>query len=475
MKLHTKLLLLAAGAFLVLFKLNVQPVNQWDESRLAFNALEMWHNGFSVVTTYGEEPDHWNTKPPLMIWLQTAAMHLTGPNEWGLRLPAALATLFTAWFLYGFLRKIRVPDPWPLLAAAVFLLTPGIMRYHVARTGDYDALLILWITLGSFTYFRALETNRQRLLLRVFLFFALAVWTKGIAGLLYGPALLLFALISGKLLWLLKNRYTWYGAGILLLMIAFIYGWREIADPGYIQAMLHEEVTGRYSEVVAGYGGGPFYYLETFMDYRQYSYWMLFFLPGVFLILRNPNTRTLGLFQLLLVFTTLGILSVSSTKFNWYNAILYAPMAVVTAYPLFLIYQSIGQRVARLAIPATALLLLYPLAVVIEVNYLKIRAFEDHPVGAFLKKQAGEGTLNGLFVVKEEPWKRDWAHFHFYLKRGEYLGQDCGLVRPEELKPGTTVLIERPDLEQFDWTSFELVEKETYPNFSLYFIQTARP
>jgi len=37
----------------------------------------------------------WNTKPPLMIWCQVISMKLLGINEWAIRLPSALAALFT--------------------------------------------------------------------------------------------------------------------------------------------------------------------------------------------------------------------------------------------------------------------------------------------------------------------------------------------------------------------------------------------
>ncbi|HQA87386.1 MAG TPA: 4-amino-4-deoxy-L-arabinose transferase, partial [Bacteroidales bacterium] len=69
-------------------KLDKIPVQLWDESRLAINALEMFENGNLLVTYYKGEPDFWNTKPPLMIWFQSLNFHLFGVNEFSLRLPS---------------------------------------------------------------------------------------------------------------------------------------------------------------------------------------------------------------------------------------------------------------------------------------------------------------------------------------------------------------------------------------------------
>ena len=89
-------LTLAVVAFAALFlgwNIAFRPIVLWDELRLAVNALEMTIRGFGLVTTYGFRPDLWNTKPPLLIWLQAGAMDVFGPDEWALRLPSLVAAL----------------------------------------------------------------------------------------------------------------------------------------------------------------------------------------------------------------------------------------------------------------------------------------------------------------------------------------------------------------------------------------------
>src|SRR3954466_10061413 len=50
--------------FSILFmtiNLGSAPIQLWDESRLAVNAMEMYLTGLSPITTYDFLPDHWNT------------------------------------------------------------------------------------------------------------------------------------------------------------------------------------------------------------------------------------------------------------------------------------------------------------------------------------------------------------------------------------------------------------------------------
>jgi len=61
--------------------LDGHPVYLSDESRQAFNSFEMFLNGNWLVTTFENKPDLWNTKPPLLIWLQVLFYHLVGTNE----------------------------------------------------------------------------------------------------------------------------------------------------------------------------------------------------------------------------------------------------------------------------------------------------------------------------------------------------------------------------------------------------------
>ncbi len=55
----------------------------------------MLNNGNFIVTYFEDKPDMWNTKPPLLIWIQVLFMKFVGVNELAVRLPSAIAAFFT--------------------------------------------------------------------------------------------------------------------------------------------------------------------------------------------------------------------------------------------------------------------------------------------------------------------------------------------------------------------------------------------
>src|ERR1700730_8648375 len=67
---------LLLGFSLLMLRYDQLPLQLWDESRNANNALEIARYGHWLVPTYKRGPDHWNTKPPLLIWQMAALIAL---------------------------------------------------------------------------------------------------------------------------------------------------------------------------------------------------------------------------------------------------------------------------------------------------------------------------------------------------------------------------------------------------------------
>nr|MBP7850947.1 glycosyltransferase family 39 protein [Lentimicrobiaceae bacterium] len=139
---HYLLLLLLLGLlYFPLFHHIAQlPLRIWDEARLAHNAYEMYKEGHVLVPHFEGKPDMWNLKPPFLVWMQAAFMHMLGPGELAVRLPSALAGLLTCLSLFFFFER-RLSMPWAgFMAAMVLVTTQGFVHQHATRTGDYDAM-----------------------------------------------------------------------------------------------------------------------------------------------------------------------------------------------------------------------------------------------------------------------------------------------------------------------------------------------
>ena len=175
--------------------LDTLPIQLWDESRLANNAYEMSRSGDFIVTTYNSQPDMWNTKPPLMIWLMVLSMKVLGYTELAVRLPSALAAVATFCLWFWMIGKKMQQPVLALLGSIVLVTSEGYLDLHAVRTGDYDALLAMCISGYVIFYFLFLKEGITRYLLIFFFFVTAAVMTKGIAGLMMLTGLLIYKII----------------------------------------------------------------------------------------------------------------------------------------------------------------------------------------------------------------------------------------------------------------------------------------
>ncbi|MDO7845395.1 glycosyltransferase family 39 protein [Hymenobacter sp. M29] len=332
-------LLVAALAYLPLFwLLGSHPVQSWDEASTGINALNILRNHeWLVLRDALQQPDLWNCKPPLWPWILAISFKLLGPTELGLRLPAALAGLATVLVVYR--AGWRWLGGWEggLLAALVLLTAAGYVGYHVARSGDFDALLTLWTTLGALSWLRYLAEGRDRHAWLTGGFFFLAAFTKGVAGLLFGPGLLLatFALGQGQRL---RRPAPWLALLPLVLGMGAWYGVRELAGPGYLHAVWQYELGGPALAQLEGHTTEPYYYLTTLIE-SKFMFWVVPALVGGLLGWRLPagsRGRALARLAVCVAGSFSLILAATQNRLPWYDAPIYPLLALLAAAGLLL-------------------------------------------------------------------------------------------------------------------------------------------
>lgn len=335
------LLLLALAAVPLFLDLGRLPVQLWDESRQSVSAWEMAHGGNPLVLRYDGQPDHWYTKPPFLVWLQAISYRLFGVSVWAFRLPSALAALGTVWLVYRF-AAFRLSRPLAGFFAGLVLVTAaGYVRLHGVRTGDYDSLLTLWITLSWIAFFEYLEDGQRRQLYWLGAAVTLAVVTKSVQGVLGLPALLVYALLRGRLWWLLRQPRLYLVAALGAAVVAGYYLAREHYDPGYWQAVLVNELGGRFNEVIEGHSGPWTFYFDNIYQ-SEFSFWVWWLLPAV-LVWLQPRRQVRWAGLLLLVFTLgwLAVISAAATKLSWYTVPIYPPLALLLGLGLDYLYHDV--------------------------------------------------------------------------------------------------------------------------------------
>jgi 4-amino-4-deoxy-L-arabinose transferase-like glycosyltransferase len=348
-------LLLLTAILLLLIHYDALPMQVWDESRNANNALEMARNGHWLVPHYAGLPEHWNTKPPLLIWLIAGFMRLGFPPLLALRLPAALAAMASTAAIWVICRAV-LHDRLAAIVAGLLPLTSSLyMGLHGAGSGNYDALEGFFVLAYLCAFWASLETRRGLrygwlAIFGVALF--CAVLTKGIAAALPLPGLVIFAVARGRLVEMLSSWRVWL---LMLTPVAACFAYyltRPLYDPGYLSAVAANELGGRYAATNEGHGGSAWFYIWVLWEGFRAG---LFLLPCVLIsFLRWRHRRgSLALLCLICVATLLGVASTSRTKIDWY---------AVPTIPLLAIAAGIGvsdgvswlkQRGARL-LPAPA-------------------------------------------------------------------------------------------------------------------------
>jgi 4-amino-4-deoxy-L-arabinose transferase-like glycosyltransferase len=353
-------LLLLVASVPLLYGLGSTVMHPWDEARLAINASEMALNKQWLVTHIGGQPDLWNTKPPLMIWLQVICIWLLGNTELAIRLPSALAAFATLSLLYWFSVKTLRDVAAGTLAFLVLLTSAGYTGYHMTRTGDYDALLVFWQVLTWTSFFRYLEDGRPRDWWLVTAGLIGGTLTKSVAGLLGVPALVLYALYRRQARMHLTQRRFFGSIGLFVLLVGGYYVLREWAAPGYWQAVQHNDLYGRYTVVLSGNSGTPAFYL-SYLQTQQFVPWFFFVGPAAVLLWLQPNQvqRRAAVLLVLFAGTWLLLISGSATKLRWYNGPALPALALLVGQGLACIYRALHQHYAAPVLASSASLALF--------------------------------------------------------------------------------------------------------------------
>jgi 4-amino-4-deoxy-L-arabinose transferase-like glycosyltransferase len=327
------LLLIVAPMFIYLGHM---PIQMWDEARQAVSSLEMSTNHHWFVTYYDGRPDMWSTKPPLLIWLQVLSMKIWGINEFGLRFPSGFAAACTCLMIY-WLCGYRYKRPLlGLISVLVLLTSQGYVMLHGTCTADYDTLLTCCTTAYCLAWFIFLQTEKAGWLYATMFFLIAAVLTKGVAGLLFTPALVLYTIYSKKLLFLVRQRQFYLSLAIFVFAVVGFYLLREHQNPGYLKAVSQNELGGRYGNSLENHRGTFLFYYNCLRKY-QFNHWYLLLIPAIItgLFIEEKGVKQFTVYILFITLIFFLIISSAQTKLYWYAMPLYPFLAILIGILLY--------------------------------------------------------------------------------------------------------------------------------------------
>ncbi|MEO8066853.1 MAG: glycosyltransferase family 39 protein [Flavobacteriales bacterium] len=477
-------LLLALAYFPLFMNLDALPLRTWDESRQAVSAYEMLHNGNWFVNHVGGRPDMWSTKPPLLVWLQAIGMALIGPGELAVRLPSAISALFICLLLVRFTSK-QLGSPWPgLFASLVILTSHGFVNMHVARSGDYDALLTLFMLWAAISAFRYADDGSRNAVLSMFAALALGVLTKSIQAVMMVPGIIIWWIAAKRLLPALKDRWFWIGLVGFAILVGGFYLLRESRNPGYLLAVWENDMGGRYGHVHDGHRANGFFYIDNLQQDR-FPLWYLWSIAGAVIGMAGKDAmlRRIAGFSTLLSVQYLLVISNAATKLDWYDAPLYPLLGILAAIPIHLLFawcresawlkERLNANVASWTLMAC--LFFTPYLNIAKETYIPKEYDWDRDFYAlqrYLQQGAhGKRTVD-VGVVCYEAYD---AHVLFYTYLLTERGQTMEILPKEHLKPGMKVVASeqhvKDHIEQHYMHSVTLDE----PPVKVYSIEGVKP
>ncbi len=343
-------LIVAIGSVPAFYQLGRPAIYIWDEAVYANASFDMAFGGSSWWVPVQEA---YNTKPPLVLWLQALALKLFSEPEWAIRLPSALAVTGILLLLVVFLRRRGIDQAARWLVMISFVAHEGFIRHHIARTGDLDAVMCFFVTGYLLIALDAIYQRRWNVRYQVAfsLFVLFAFYAKSIAGwMMLGPLGLVWLLSPIRnVLWSKKFLLSAFAVVVLCLLYYFS---REIRQPGFLQLVWWSEYM-RFSHTIMPWHEHPFgYYFANFVRLRTFTPWI--FVVGAvtvyFLFFKKQDAlRQQVLPWIILAAAYLLLISVPSVKLEWYDA---------PVYPFFALLLGTGARDLLKIIPRAWLWLL---------------------------------------------------------------------------------------------------------------------
>jgi 4-amino-4-deoxy-L-arabinose transferase-like glycosyltransferase len=350
--------IMAIALFFSTYHLTLNDVMEWDEARNAINAWEMYHRGDYINLYYDGQPDTWNAKPPLFIWLVVLGYKIFGFNEIALRLPSVISTLFFFYFFFQLIKR-RAGGTTAFLSCLILLGCNSIVTRHIGISGDFDALLICLLTIATYHFICFVDEGHQRSVYLTALFCGLAFYTKGTAALLYAPGWLLYVFARKKAAAFFKNRNTWLSISLFLLIaaswiiIVMLYG-AKTEDSFYgsnnsIETMLVHDTYRRLTADNFGQHGDyafVFSSLDAKMNMWNYLFYVITFF-GLIILIRNKQLisffrkeqNSLQLFSWCIILPVAVVLTFATNKHYWYLAPVFPYVAIITASGMIRITQ----------------------------------------------------------------------------------------------------------------------------------------
>jgi 4-amino-4-deoxy-L-arabinose transferase-like glycosyltransferase len=263
------------------------PLVDRDEPRFAEAAREMRERGDYVIPYFNDK--YRFDKPPFIYWTQIASYRLFGENEFGARLPSAVAAALTAVLLFAWGRRLG-SERIGWWAAIIFSLC--LQTFVHAKAAVADMWLVFFVTAAHWAAFELIADSlgagsppgheRLRKYWRLAFYTALGFGFLAKGPLAWLPLLTVFSMKFFVRDLPLTRRF-WFATG-MLGTFAIVCAWGIPAlirtNGEFFRVGIGRHVVERSFNVMEGHGANswntylaamPFYFLTVFISFFPWS------------------------------------------------------------------------------------------------------------------------------------------------------------------------------------------------------------
>lgn len=326
------IMIIVLSYFPVFNNLGKFQIRMWDEASYANNSIDMLltNQNIFVVEKQGKS-DLYNTKPPFVIWLQALSMKLFGINELAIRLPSAIFGFLTILLVYFFCTNVIGSKIIGFISAGILLTAKGFVGNHVVRTGDLDAVLVFWLTLGLFAFIDLVIKKPKNSFYHFFILtisLTFGFLTKGIAGFFFVPFMFIISVLFNNHK-IFKEKYL-YISGFITAILCFSYYFiRELLAPGYINLVVESEIL-RYNHAIMSWQVHPFdYYYQNLKTSRFNPFFYILPLTLINPFILKSNKFLISLYLSIAAVGYFLLISFPAVKLEWYDAPLFPILSIL--------------------------------------------------------------------------------------------------------------------------------------------------
>ncbi len=303
-------------------------------------------------------------KPPLLYWLLSGSFSLLGFTALAARLVTATSATLVCTAIVFFAKKIKQPKIG-IYGGLIFVSSIGVSI--VARMVYFDMLFTLLISCTLFCLFYWHESHKAAILRIAYIFFGLAVLTKGLVAIILIPGSFMLFLILEKDF---RGLYKALDPIGILLFLAIILPWHIAAimqHKDFFKHYIIEEHFLRFlnqREPHDYYNGPIYYYLPRILIYL--FPWSLF-TPLIFWRQKNLDAteKKLLRFAWCWLLVPLVFFSLSSAKANYYMIVSMPALAIILGIKISSLFTKYNPRIFSLWSSA----ILFIIALALNIGY----------------------------------------------------------------------------------------------------------